>query len=162
MTIIVTMDKNQGLSCKGKPLVAIPADYRFFQEKTKGKVVVMTEKMLESMPGGKATGGRTNFVLVKSSKFKEPRVQAFSDIEDLRKRLLDFDSRDIYILGGQPLFDEFLNDCDEIHATWVDYSYEADSFFPKLDEKMGWKIAEKSSEQTYYDLEYYFIRFVRK
>lgn len=161
MTIIVTMDKNQGLSCKGQPLVSIPADYRFFQEETKGKIVVMTEDMLKSMPGGKAVGGRINYVLAKNPKFKEPNVQSFSDMGDLRKELLKYNSRDIYILGRQPLFDEFLDDCHEIHATWVDYSYEADSFFPKLDEK-GWKIKDKSDEQTYYDLEYYFIRFVRK
>ena len=161
MVIIVTMDKNQGLSRKGQPLVSIPADYRFFREETKGKIVVMTEEMLNSMPGGKAVGGRTNYVLTKNPKFKEPNVQPFSNMEDLRKELLKFSSEDIYILGGQPLFDDFLDDCHEIHATWVDYSYEADSFFPKLDEKV-WKIGNKSDEQTYCDLEYYFIRFLRK
>lgn len=162
MNIIVTMDRNWGVGCKGEPLVRIPADYRFFQEETKGKVVVMTEKMLESLPGGKAVGGRTNLVLAKSPNFKEPNVEAFLDIGALRERLTVYDSGDVYILGGQPLFDEFIGDCREVHATWVDYSYKSDSFFPKLTAKSGWRIAEKSDEQTYYDLEYYFIRFVRK
>lgn len=162
MTIIVTMDKNQGISRKGQPLVSIPADYRFFQEETRGKVVVMTEEMLNSLPGGKAVGGRKNFVLTKNPKFREPNTEAFSDIGVLREKLLKYGGEDVYILGGQPLFDEFLDDCHEIHATWVDYSYEADSFFPRIDEKQGWKIKDKSDEQTYYDLEYYFLRFVRE
>lgn len=162
MNIIATMDKNRGLSWKRKPLVSIPADYRFLNEETKGKAVVMTEDMLMSLPGGKPVGGRKNFILTNSKTFMEPGAEAAMDIDSLRERLKEYKSDDIYILGGQPLFDEFLEDCTQIHVTWIDYSYKADSFFPEICKKREWKLKEKTEEQTYYDLEYYFLRFEKE
>ena len=46
--------------------------------------------------------------------------------------------------------------------TKIDFAYEADSWFPNLDEDPEWKIAEESEEQTYFDLEYTFVKYVRK
>lgn len=162
MKIIVTMDKHWGLSWKKQPLVRIPADYRFIQEETASKVVVMTREFLDSLPGGKPIVGRTNLVFSKTPGFSLPGIKVFKHVDDLREEFLKFSNDDIYILGGQPLFDEFIDECREIHATWVDYSYMADSFFPDLTKKCEWKLAEKTQEQTYYDLEYYFLRFIRK
>ena len=42
-------------------------------------------------------------------------------------------------------------------ATWrtsqkIDYAYDADAYFPNLDERPEWKITADSEEQTYFDL----------
>ncbi len=51
--------------------------------------------------------------------------------------------------------------CDTAYVTKVDYSYEADAYFPNLDEDPKWKILEESEEQTYFDLEYRFLKYGR-
>ena len=43
----------------------------------------------------------------------------------------------------------------------VDYEYEADSFFPNLDEDPEWVVTADSDEQTYFDLAYQFVRYER-
>ena len=48
------------------------------------------------------------------------------------------------------------------HVTKIDFGYEADAWFPNLDENEEWKIAEESEEQTYFNLEYSFVKYVRK
>ena len=43
----------------------------------------------------------------------------------------------------------------------IDYAYDADAYFPNLDEKPEWKITADSEEQTYFDLEFYFYKYER-
>ena len=55
MNLIVAVDKNWAIGMNNKLLVSIPQDMKFFRETTKGKVVAMGRKTLESFPGGTAT-----------------------------------------------------------------------------------------------------------
>ena len=41
------------------------------------------------------------------------------------------------------------------------YAFEADAYFPNLDEMPEWKITQDSEEQTYFDPEYYFYKYER-
>ena len=52
-----------------------------------------------------------------------------------------------------------LDACDTAHITKIDYAYEADAFFPNLDENPDWEIVADSEEQTYFDLEFYFLKY---
>ena len=45
--------------------------------------------------------------------------------------------------------------------TKIDFAYEADRYFPNLDEMPQWQVAAESEEQTYFDLEYRFVRYER-
>lgn len=50
MNLIVAVDKNWAIGMDNKLLVSIPQDMKFFRETTKGKVVAMGRKTLESFP----------------------------------------------------------------------------------------------------------------
>ena len=52
MNLIVAVDENWAIGNRNKLLVSIPADMKFFREMTKGNVVVMGRKTMESYPGG--------------------------------------------------------------------------------------------------------------
>ena len=56
MNIIAAVDKHWAIGNRGKLLVTIPDDQKLFREETKGKVIVMGRKTLESLPGGTASG----------------------------------------------------------------------------------------------------------
>ena len=45
---------------------------------------------------------------------------------------------------------------------WCFPMYEADAYFPNLDEDPDWEITAESEEQTYFDLEYAFVKYERK
>ena len=47
----------------------------------------------------------------------------------------------------------------DIDITKIDYAYEADTYFPNLDEMPEWELVADSEEQTYFDLEYYFLQY---
>ena len=69
---------------------------------------------------------------------------------------------DVYCIGGERVYRQLLPYCDEAFITKIDHAYEADSFFPNLDEMPEWEMTETSDEQTYFDLEYTFTKYERK
>ena len=46
--------------------------------------------------------------------------------------------------------------------TFIDYAYEADAFFPNLDEDPQWVLDLETEEATYFDICYTFRRYVRR
>ena len=159
MNLIAAVDKNWAIGCKNKLLVSIPADMKFFRETTIGKVVVMGRKTLESFPNGQPLKKRVNIVLTHDKNFKERDAIIVHSMEELREEIKKYPSEDIYVIGGETIYKQLLDDCDVAHITKIDYAFEADAYFPNLDEMPEWKITQGSEEQTYFDLEYYFYKY---
>ena len=162
MNIIVAADQNWAIGKDNKLLISIPADMKFFRTTTTGKVVVMGRKTLESFPGGQPLKKRTNIVLTRDKNYKVKDAIVVHSIEEVLEELKKYDSEDVYVIGGDSIYSQMLPYCDTAHVTKIDFAYEADSYFPNLDEDPEWKIAEESAEQTYFDLEYTFVKYVRK
>ena len=159
MNLIAAVDKNWAIGCKNKLLVSIPADMKFFRETTIGKVVVMGRKTLESFPNGMPLKKRTNIVLTHDKAYKVPDAILVHSMEELHEELKKYPSEDIYVIGGETIYKQLLDECDVAHITKIDYEFEADAYFPNLDELPDWKITQDSEEQTYFDLEYYFYKY---
>lgn len=162
MNLIAAVDKNWAIGKKGKLLVSIPGDQRLFREETMGKVIVMGRKTMESLPGGKPLPGRTNVVLTRRSGYTKKGAVIFHGVQETLDFLKRFPDEDIFIIGGEEIYREFLPYCDTAHVTWIDYSYEADAYFPNLDRDPDWHVTEESDEQTYFNLCYEFRKYQRK
>ena len=161
MNIIVAADKNWGIGKDNKLLVSIPSDMKFFRQTTTGKVVVMGRKTLESFPNGQPLKNRVNIVLTSDKNYKVKDAIVVHDLDELHKELEQYNSEDVYVIGGESIYRQLLDECDVAHITKIDYAYDADAYFPNLDEKEEWQITEDSDEQTYFDLEYYFLKYER-
>ena len=161
MNLIAAVDKNWAIGLKNKLLVSIPSDMKFFRETTTGKVVVMGRKTLESFPNQRPLKNRVNIVLTKDETYQVKDALVVHDMEQLREELAKYPSEDIYVIGGETIYKQLLDDCDVAHITKIDYAFEADAYFPNLDAMPEWKITQDSEEQTYFDLEYYFYKYER-
>ena len=65
--------------------------------------------------------------------------------------------------NGAPLKNRMmLPYCDTVYVTKIDRSFQADTFFPNLDEMDEWEMTEEGEEQTCFDLEYRFTKYERK
>ena len=51
---------------------------------------------------------------------------------------------------------------DTIYVTKIDHAFQADTFFPNLDELEDWEMTEEGDEQTCFDLEFAFTRYERR
>ncbi len=159
MNLIAAVDKNWAIGKDNGLLVSIPADMKFFRETTTGKVVVMGRKTLESFPNGLPLKNRVNIVLTTDHSYQVKDAVIVHSKEELEEELQKYNSEDIYVIGGESVYRLLLDACDTAHITKIDYAYEADAFFPNLDENPDWEIVADSEEQTYFDLEFYFLKY---
>ena len=162
MRLIVAVDKNWGIGKNNDLLVSIPSDKKFFRQETTGKVVVMGRKTLESFPGGLPLKIRTNVVLTRNAGYRAKDTVIVHDIPELLEELKKYPSDAVYVVGGGTVYEELLPYCDEAYVTKIDFAYEADTYFPNLDQMPEWEMVEESEEQTYFDLEFTFTRYERK
>lgn len=162
MNLIVAVDKNWAIGLNNKLLVRIPSDQKFFREETTGKVVVLGRKTLETFPGGLPLKNRTNIILSTDPNYKVKDAVVVHSIEELLEEVKQYKSEDVYIIGGESVYKEMLPYCDTAHVTKINHAYEADTYFPNLDEIEGWEVAACSEEQTYFDLEFEFVKYEKR
>ena len=162
MNLIAAVDKNWAIGNKNQLLVRIPLDQKFFREMTTGKVCVMGRKTLESFPGGRPLKNRTNIVLTHNESYRVEGAIVVHSLEELHTELEKYKSEDIYVIGGQKIYEQLVDECDLAHITKIDHVYIADAYFPNLDEKPEWVLTGDSEEQTYFDLEFYFLRYEKR
>lgn len=139
MQAIVAIDNNWGIGYKNELLFHVPEDMKFFKEKTLGKVVVMGKNTFLSLPGQKALPKRVNIVLSRSKNFNPDGVVLLDSLESLSEKLKEFESDDVFIIGGQSVYKMMLPYCRRIYVTHFDAEVTADTFFPNLDEKPEWE-----------------------
>lgn len=162
MNLIVAVDRNWSIGNQGQLLVSIPEDQRLFREETLGKVIVMGRKTLESLPGGQPLYGRVNIVLTENEDYRVRGAVICHSLRQALRELEAYQSEDIFIIGGQSIYEQFLPYCDKAHVTYIDYEYSADTHFPNLEQDEGWSMTAESEEQTYFDLCYTFRQYERR
>lgn len=162
MNLIAAVDSKWAIGNKGQLLVRIPNDHRMFRQETMGKVVVYGRKTLETFPMSQPLDRRTNIILSTNRDLVVHGAQVVHSVEELLECCRDYPSEDIYIIGGASVYAQLLPYCDTAHITKIDYAYEADAWFPNLDEDPDWEITADSDEQTYFDITYRFLKYERK
>lgn len=161
MNLIVAVDKNWAIGKGQQLLVSIPQDMKFFRETTMGKVVVMGRKTLETFPGGQPLKKRVNIVITRDKNYKVNDAIIVHSVEEALEELKKYNEEDIYVIGGETIYRQMLPYCNLAHVTKINHAYEADTYFPNLDEMDDWEVTGVSEEQTYFDLEYEFVRYER-
>lgn len=147
---IVCVDKNWGIgkvnkeTGVGQLLFNIPADLKYFKEKTNHNIVVMGKATYDSLPK-KPLLNRVNIVLwdkATSIDCLEGCI-TFSDFDSLLKCVKELAKGcDVYICGGQSVYKLFLPYYKEVLVTAVDAEdKEATAFFPNLDEDRNFQRA---------------------
>lgn len=161
MKAIAAVDENWGIGNKGQLLISIPEDMKLFRSETQNKVVVMGRKTLESFPGGRPLKNRTNVVITTDKNYTKEGVVVFHNIEDTVEYLKQYNTDEIYIIGGGTIYEAMLKYCDTAIITKISKNFEADTYFPNLDKLEEWKETESSEVFEHEGISYRFTRFSR-
>ena len=161
MKLIVAADRNWAIGKNNKLMWSIPADMKFFRETTQGNVVIMGRKTLESFPQGQPLKNRVNIVITRNPSYKVKDAVVVHSVEEAIEESRKYDG-DVFVIGGESIYRAMLPYCDTALVTRIDYAYEADTWFPNLDEDPEWEMTKISDEQTYFDLEYVFTIYERR
>lgn len=152
MKEIVAVDKNWGIGCDGNLLQRIPEDMARFRQLTLHKVVVMGRATFESLPKQEPLADRVNIVLSRNPDFVNDRVTVCRGLDELFKELKQYDTDDVFVIGGGAVYALLLPYCTEAYVTKIDNTYPADTYFVNLDEENGWKLVSESGPMDYRDI----------
>ena len=145
MKAIVCVDKKWGIGKNNKMLFHLPEDLKFFKEKTWGKTVVMGYNTFLSLPNRKPLPNRKNIVLSRKKNLKIDGVSVVNSVEELLS-ILENDTSNVFLIGGEIIYKELLNFCDEAYVTKVNANGDAEKFFPNIDENPEWIRTYESDE----------------
>lgn len=140
------MDKNWGIGFNNKLLASIPEDMKFFRETTLKRkkeeystMVVCGRKTYESFPK-RPLPNRKNIVITRRAE-EGATVTADEDVNflhlgDFLKWFATFEGEhfDIFVIGGAEIYKILLPICEKVYVTKIEAEFEADAFFPNLDE----------------------------
>ncbi|WP_300410862.1 dihydrofolate reductase [Lagierella sp.] len=156
MKAIVAVDKNWGIGKDNEMLISIPDDMKFFVDQTKGKVVLMGRNTLESLPGGRPLKHRKNIVVSKSMEERD-NVVVVRSVEEALEEVSKYPPDEIMIIGGDSVYRQFLDYCEECIVTKIDKEFPGvQAFFPNLDEKKDWKLCNETEKCSWEGIEYSF------
>jgi len=153
MKAIVAVDSNWGIGINGELLCKIPEDMKRFKAKTINNVVIMGRRTFESFPNNEPLKDRVNIVLTKYPHIQPihtGHVLIYPSIEHLMFNLRTFENIDnIYVIGGQTIYEQLLPYCSEVFITKILANFPADKHFPNLDIHKNWAMTEMSDYHYY-------------
>lgn len=134
--LIVAMDLNRGIGKDNDLMWHLPADMKFFRETTTNHVVVMGRKNFESIPEKyRPLPKRENVILTRNKDYSADGTLIFHDYESCLNHYKNSD-KTVFIIGGGEIYKIALeqNSIDEMYISHVNHSFDADTFFPEMDE----------------------------
>ncbi len=139
ISLIVAVAENNVIGKNNDLPWHLPADMKFFKEKTMGHFVVMGRKNFDSIPDKyRPLSGRTNIVVTGQTDFHAAGVTVVHSLEEAIQKAKDKNETECFIIGGGQIFSHSLNIADRIYLTRIHRSFEGDVFFPEL-KKEEWK-----------------------
>lgn len=153
LTLIAAISSNQVIGYNKTIPWEIPEDIKYFRETTMGQTIVMGRKTYESI--GKPLPGRKNIVI--TSSIKEIRgVQIINSPQELLKNIKNI-KNEIFIIGGQKVYEEFLPFANKMHITEIDLKINGDSFFPVWNRSEWKEISRTPKKNTEAKINYSFV-----
>lgn len=125
---IVAIDKNHGIGNNGSmPWPHLKDDLKWFKSNTLNQVVIMGRKTWNSI-GNTPLPNRINIVISKSF-INNCDFSCNSPLTALEKAKLSWPEKDIFIIGGSSIYQEFFNVIDKFYITEINHTYTCDTFF---------------------------------
>ena len=148
MNLIAAVDECWAIGINNELLYNIPLDKAFFKQKTIEKTVIMGKNTYLSLPNSKPFPNRKNIIL--STALQNVGCVCCKSMEEIKSTVKDIDTDEIFIIGGEKVYNEFLPYCEFAYLTKILKKTQlANKFFPNLDSNSHWKLIEKGEVQQY-------------
>lgn len=160
ISIIVAVAQNQAIGKDNDLLWHLSDDLKHFKKMTSGNTVIMGKRTFYSLPI-RPLPNRRNIVISDIVGEKIEGCEMAYSIDEAMK-MCSKDEK-CFIIGGGSIYRQFLPLVDKLEITWVYKDFEADTFFPAIDENI-WRI-EAQSEKMHDEatgLDFAFFTYVRR
>lgn len=135
VSLIVAATRNQVIGLDNQMPWHLPADLRYFKQRTLGKPIIMGRKTWESL--GRPLPGRLNIVISRQADVELAGAEVFADLEAAILRGQEWATQqgvdEVMVIGGGQLYQQALTLAQRVYLTRIDLELEGDTFFPVLD-----------------------------
>jgi len=135
ISIIVAIGENHAIGKNNQLLWHMPNDLKHFKDITSGRTIIMGRKTFDSV--GKPLPRRRNIVVTRQD-ITIPGCEVVKSIEDGLALCKDED--EVFIGGGAEIYKLAMHLTNRIYLTIIHKSFEADTFFPEIDQKIWQEI----------------------
>ncbi|HPS72037.1 MAG TPA: dihydrofolate reductase [Bacteroidales bacterium] len=152
LSMIAAIGENFELGYQNQLLCHLPADLKYFKEKTSGCPVIMGDRTWESLPK-KPLPNRRNIVITLDKNAAYQDCEVVHSIEDAMDLVRD--EKESFIIGGATIYSLFIGLIGKLYLTRIHSDFTADVYFPRFNENEWTLISEQHSskdEKNQYDL----------
>lgn len=154
IALIVAYAKNRVIGRDGCIPWKLEGEQQRFKELTTGNVVIMGRRSYEEI--GRPLPNRTTIVLSTTKNFDQENCMTANSLSEAIELAGD---RDIYISGGEKVYEEALPLVEKMYITEVEAEIEGDTYFPEFDEEQF----EKETLRTYPgEIDYTYVTYTKK
>ena len=155
ISIIVAVAPNNVIGKDNTLIWHLPADMKYFKEKTTNHCIITGRKNYESIPEKfRPLPNRTNIVITRQKEYKAPGAIIVDTLEKAIAKAKEIEKEEIFIIGGGEIFKQSMDITDRLYLTKVEGNFEGDVFFPVLNLKEWKEIYRedcKADEKNKYD-----------
>ncbi|MDP2560853.1 type 3 dihydrofolate reductase [Psychrobium sp. 1_MG-2023] len=143
ISMIAAMAANRVIGKDNKMPWHLPEELSYFKQVTMGKPIVMGRNTFESI--GRPLPGRKNIVLSSNTSLKIDGVTVVNSIE---QAIAAGDHCDeLMIIGGARLYEQMLEQVDNLYLTDIELDVAGDAFFPDYN-IYQWKQSDKLNHKS--------------
>lgn len=153
ISMIAALDKNRGIGKDNKIPWHIREDLIRLRKMIEGHVVILGRKTFDSIVfyynrSGKEMPAKLYVVVTRDKSYipARPNTTVAYSIEEALAIARREENQEIFILGGQKIFEQMFTMVNRLYLTVVQGEYDADAFFPDYSEFKK-VVARKSGEE---------------
>ena len=130
ISLIAAMAENRVIGINNQLPWKLPADMKWFKEKTMGKPIIMGRKTFESF-GGKALPGRQNIIITKNRDYTVEGAIVVHSIDEALN--VAEPKEEVMIIGGASFYEQMLPAANRFYLTIIHNNFEGDTSFPPFE-----------------------------
>lgn len=156
--MIAAAAENNALGKDNKIVWHLPNDFKRFKSLTSGHHIIMGRKTFESLQ--KPLPNRKHIIITRQ---KDYQAEDCIVVDSMEKALNACPkNQDSFIIGGGEIYKIGLPFTDKIELTRVHHNFEADAYFPEINEK-EWKLekSEFNEKDEKHKYDYSYLTYVR-
>lgn len=133
ITLIAAIASNNVIGKDNKLLWRLPADMKFFKDKTYDHCIITGRKNYESIPEKfRPLPGRVNIIVTRNINYVAEGAVVVTSIEAALAEARLLNETECFIIGGGEIYKETIGIADEMWITHVNKEFEGDTVFPNI------------------------------
>ncbi|MBT8184553.1 MAG: dihydrofolate reductase [Eudoraea sp.] len=159
--MIAAIGENNALGKENQLIWHLPDDFRRFKKLTTGHKIVMGRKTFESFP--KPLPDRHHIIITRDQHYN-PNHRHCTVVNSMEAALAEAREDALcFIIGGGEIYTLGMKYADKLEITRVHGTFEADAFFPEIDEK-EWVLKKKEyhPKDQRHAFDFTYLTYIRK